>query len=541
MAQAQIPSEPARQAGHGSYRAGFAFGILSFLAVLAFGLASTIATARIYGVHIIGQFALASAPVAALWVLSTAKEQAALIREVTSLPPRHPRITQLFAAVFTFSAALTATMALLAALICSALLRGPLHAPDLVAPMIAGLAGYALVTNAGWNVDSILSAFVAGRQLFWVRLHETLAFVVLAISVGAVWRSVWGLVVATIGASASALVHRVFAVRPFIDARLDGAGYRQGLRALPGLLRFGLKITPGAIAQGLSQQAGVWAIGSTAPVALVGAYSRAQTIPDRLQQVNFRIVEVLYPTLVSRHARGDGEGFDRALLDTVRYALSGMLLIAAVGGGAASSVLELFGAGFARAAPAFPLLIAYPALVTVASAQNQALWSVDRAGLTSITALGRLAVTLSLTVALTPTLGVTGPAFALVAGLLLDIFCKAVALRPFLSRPVSDSWPLLERAALLLAYGYGYAGARAAELAFGSPLRLFAALAAGTVAYLVALLALGGVNERDRERLRDVARRLPAWLRVPRRVGLALFGAAPGAGPGAGPALGRQR
>ena len=158
MAQAHIPREPAQQAGHGSYRAGFAFGILSFLAVLTFGLISTIATARIYGVRIIGQFALASAPVAALWVLSTVKEQAALIREVTSLPPRHPRITQLFAAVFTFSAALTAAMAALAALICAALLRGPLHAPGLVAPMIAGLAGYALVTNAGWNVDSILSS-----------------------------------------------------------------------------------------------------------------------------------------------------------------------------------------------------------------------------------------------------------------------------------------------------------------------------------------------------------------------------------------------
>jgi len=102
---------------------------------------------------------------------------------------------------------------------------------------------------------------------------------------------------------------------------------------------------------------------------------------------------------------------------------------------------------------------------------------------------------------------------------------------------VSDSWPLLERAALVLAYGYGFAAARATELAFGSPLRLFAALAAGAVAYLVALFALGGVNERDRERLGDVARRLPAWLRVPRRVRLAVFGAAAGAGP----ALGRQR
>src|SRR5882757_4396787 len=98
-------------AGHGSYRSGFLFGILSFLAVAVFGVVSTIATARIYGVRVIGEFALASAPVTALWVLSTAKEQAALIREITGLERRHPRVTELFAAVFTFSSGLTLLMA----------------------------------------------------------------------------------------------------------------------------------------------------------------------------------------------------------------------------------------------------------------------------------------------------------------------------------------------------------------------------------------------------------------------------------------------
>ena len=157
------------------------------------GFVSAVVTARLYGARIIGEFALVSAPVMALWVLSTAKEQAALIKEITGLPPRHPRITQLFAAVFTFSTGLTVVMAGLAAIIAWWAFRGPLDHPELVAPALVSLAGYVVVTNSGWNVDSIFAAFVAGRQLFWVRLHETVSILVFAVVLGLEWRSVWGL------------------------------------------------------------------------------------------------------------------------------------------------------------------------------------------------------------------------------------------------------------------------------------------------------------------------------------------------------------
>src|SRR5205807_1722037 len=106
---------------------------------------------------------------------------------------------------------------------------------------------YALVTNTGWNIDSIFSAFVAGRQLFWVRLHEAIAFLAIAVGIGLAWRSLWGLVIATTTASLTALAHRVLAARAYARPRLTRAGYCEGLSALPGLLRFGLKITPGGI------------------------------------------------------------------------------------------------------------------------------------------------------------------------------------------------------------------------------------------------------------------------------------------------------
>jgi O-antigen/teichoic acid export membrane protein len=498
-------------AGHASYRSGFAFGVLSFLAVVAFGVVSTIVTARIYGVDVIGQFAIAWAPVAVLWVLSTVKEQAALIREITCLPPRHPRITELFAAVFSFSTALTVCVSLLVGVVASVIFAGPLHHRELIAPMLASLAGYAVVTNTCWNVDSIFSAFVAGRQLFWVRLHETLGFLLIAITVGLAWRSVWGLVIAMIGASLGALIHRAVVVRSFVTARLAPGGYRRGMQALPGLLRFGLKVTPGAIAQGLSQQAGIWAIASFAPTVLVGAYSRAQTVPDRLQQVNFRIDEVLYPTLVGRRARGDGPGFDRALLDTIRYGLMGMFAVASVCGGAGHAILSLFGPGFVRATGAFALLIAYPALAVIASAQTQALLALDRPALTSVIATARMVTTIPLTVLLTPAIGIAGPAVALLGGFLVDIAWKTCALAPCMSSPLSQTWPRRQRAALLSAYACGFLAAFGVAGAASSLGRLALGLVLGSVCYSAALYAGGAINGRDRERLREgiaLARRL---------------------------------
>ena len=63
-------------------------------------------------------------------------------------------------------------MAILDAAVCSFVFPGPLDAPELLAPALVSIAGYVIVTNTGWNIDSIFSAFVAGRQLFWVRLNE---------------------------------------------------------------------------------------------------------------------------------------------------------------------------------------------------------------------------------------------------------------------------------------------------------------------------------------------------------------------------------
>jgi O-antigen/teichoic acid export membrane protein len=506
------PSAPQAEqqstAKRASYRSGFIFGALSFVGVAAVGFASTIVTSRIYGVRIIGQSALVYAPVNALWLLSTVKEQQALIKEVTGLPPRHPRVTQLFAAVFTFSSTLTAAVATLIAAVCWFVFRGPLHAPTLVAPVFVSLAGYTIVTNTGWNIDSILSAFIAGRQIFWVRLHEVLSFMLIAVAVGLVWRSVWGLVIATIGGPATALVHRVVVVRPFARARLSWAEYRAGMKVLPELLRFGVKATPGQIAQGISQQGGIWALGLVAPIVVVGAYSRAQTIPQRLQQASTRITEVLYPTLVGRHTKGEGHGFDRALIDSIRYEMIGLLLIAAVIGGAAHSMLRLFGPGFGQATSALALVILFPALASVTATQTQALWATSRPGLTSVIALVRLVITMGLLIVLTPRIGIIGPAIALLAGYVASALLGGMALRSVMTRPLRATWPIRERLTLAASYAAGFGAAHITEHAAPSTAGLLLCLLAGMLGYAAAFVVFGGVNDRDRHRLAEISGRI---------------------------------
>jgi O-antigen/teichoic acid export membrane protein len=512
-----------RAAGErGSYRAGFAFGSIGFVIVAIVGAISTVVTARLYGVRVIGQYALVMAPASALWILSNVKEQAALIKEITGLQPREPRVTQLFAAVFTFSVGLTAFVAALTAVVCWFVFRGPLNAPDLIAPTFATIGGYVLITNTGWNLDSIFSAFVAGRQIFWVRLHEVLSFLLIAIAVEPIWSSVWGLVVATIGAPLTSLVHRLLLVRAFVRPRLSREEYQDGLRVLPELLRFGIKATAGQIAQSASQQGGIWALGIVAPVSVVGAYSRALTVPQRLQQASLRITEVLYPTLVGRHLEGDGHGFDRAFIDSIRYEMIGMLLIGATIGGAAKSVLEIFGPGFGRAAPALLLLALFPALASITVTQTQALWATNQPGRSSLIAFARLLVTVGLLVTLTPMLGITGPAIALLAGYLIYALLGGLALRRTLTRPLRATWPRLERLALLASYLAGLAATSGVQRVSRSWPGLVLSLATGTLAFALVFLSARGVNARDRQRLRNASDMIRAWIASRRHAPAAL-------------------
>ena len=73
-----------------SFTNAFGFGALSFGVSGVLALGSSILTARLYGITVIGEFALAYAPTGAVWFLSSVREQPALIRMLAPLAPEPP-------------------------------------------------------------------------------------------------------------------------------------------------------------------------------------------------------------------------------------------------------------------------------------------------------------------------------------------------------------------------------------------------------------------------------------------------------------------
>jgi O-antigen/teichoic acid export membrane protein len=283
------------------------------------------------------------------------------------------------------------------------------------------------------------------------------------------------------------------------------------------MVRFGIRLAPSGLANGLSSQVGIWALGAASSLATVGAYQRAWQLSNRFLEMNSRITEMLFPTLVERRASGDQEGFDRALVDTSRYAAVAMLIPAAVGGGAGYGVMELFGPGFEDAGNTLAILLLVPALAAVANAHAQALTANDRPFTTTMVAAGQLLLTAALTVALVPALGMLGAGLAWAAAYMPAIAVYQLLTRRFMTSALLDLWPPRQIGALAMACAAGFTVARVLDLAFDSLAALPLALAAGTLAYVSTFAACGGLASRDRRRLTEIASRLRPPRRVPAR------------------------
>ena len=501
----------------GSFRAGLGYGALSSLTLVALGLISSVAIARVYGVEELGRYALAIAPSLALAYLSSAQEQAALVRALSVLQPLDPRATGLFAAVLAFSTGLTIVVACATVGVTALVFEGPLGHPDLVGPAAALIASHALLTNTCWNLDMVLSAYRAGRDLFWIRLIQALSFLLLALAGGLASGTVWGLVLASGGSLGVGLIHRLVVVRGYIRLSAPRADLLVGFRELPGMVRFGIKLAPSGLANGLSSQVGIWALGAASSLATVGAYQRAWQISNRFLEMNSRITEMLFPTLVERQAGGDREGFDRALVDTSRYAAVAMLIPAAVGGGAGYGVMELFGPGFEDAGNTLAIVLLVPALAAVANAHAQALTASGRPFTTTLVAAAQLLLTSSLTVAFIPALGMFGAALAWAAAYVPAIAVLQLLTRRSMASGVFELWPPRQVAALALACAAGFTVARVMDRALDSVAALPLTLALGMLAYVGTFAACGGLASRDQRRLAEIRARLRPRRRLPVR------------------------
>jgi O-antigen/teichoic acid export membrane protein len=500
--------------GRSSYRRGLGFAGLSTIALGAVGVVSSVAIARAFGVEALGAYTLVIAPGLALTFLSTAKEQTALIRMLSTLRAREPRVSGLFYATFTFSLALTTAVAALTFGVAYLVFHGPVDHPGLVPLIAADLAAQVLLVNTCFNLDSVLIAFRAGSELLWARLGQALAFPAVAVGLSFVSHSVWWLVAAGAASWALALAVRVASMRRFMRLRVPASELRDGFRALPELIRFGLRLAPGGIASGASSQLGVWVLGATGTVSQVGAYGRAWMLSSRLLIANTRITEMLLPTLVERREQRDEVGFDRALGDSIRYAVAALLLPAAVAGGAAHGVMEVFGPGFSAGADPLVILLLLPALAALQGIQGQTLLTaVGKPGTSTWISLARASITLVLTIPLTAWLGATGTALGLVAGAVLVLPVTIRQARRHVSAPISRWCGRRDLFAVACAYAGGFIAARAVDGALAGIPATAVALIAGSAGYALAFVLAGGVHARDRERLRDligsVARRRP--------------------------------
>jgi O-antigen/teichoic acid export membrane protein len=499
-------SEPGRQ--RGSFRQGFGFGLAGFASSAVLALATSIATARLYGVDVVGEFALAYAPTGAAWFLSSIREAPVLMKRIAPLEPRDPLVTGLFAAVFAFSTALTAVVAALGVGISWFAFNGPLDEPGLFLPAVVNLAGYLVIVNPAWNLDTIFSAFRAGRDLFVVRLHQAIVYLALVVALEPVTDTVWALIAALYASWLTSLVHRLLTVGDWMRFRVPRDSLRAGRAELRPIVTFGLKLAPGSMAYGLSHEVGVWVLGARGSVAQVGAYSRAWMVAGRLLEFNYRLTEMLLPTLAERRTGGDREGFDRAVVDSMRYMAIGLALLAAAGGGAADGVMDVFGPGFDRAAPALALLLLVPLLTTLAQVQVTALIALDRPVVTTAFGLVRLAVTIVASVALVGPAGITGVALGLLLGATVQLLLQSRVTLGELQGSWRRFWPLRSALALLVAYGAGFAVARLLDSSLDGLAGTLAALAAGTLVFGAAILALGGVLARDRALARELRARL---------------------------------
>ncbi|MGD9697165.1 MAG: oligosaccharide flippase family protein [Thermoleophilia bacterium] len=508
MRRPLVASRRAAPAERSSFRQGLAVSAAGFAALGVFSVLSSIVIARIYGIQVVGEAALVMAPTLVMIALSSVGEQAGLVRKLAVLRPREPAVTGLWIVTAAFSFVLTTAILIPVTAISWVVFHHAFDRPDLFAPAVVQLVGYLFITNTCWNIDMLLSSFRAAGSLFWVRTSQAVAYLAFAIVLGVNHPTVWGLVVATLAGWGVSLLHRLPHAAAYMTFRVRGEDLRLGRRELPDIIRFGIRTAPGAFFTGVGQQIGTWTLGAVSTISAVGAFDRANTLTDRFRELGYRIVEMLYPTMVERRAEGDDEGVTRSFVDSLRYTLVFMLLVGAVGGGASTGVMDLFGDGFTEGATALTLLLFATGLAIVSMVQGAAIMSLDRPMLTTWLAAARLAVIVPMVFVLAPSFGPGGAAAAVLAGQIVAAVAAQVWLVRHLPSKVSRLWTVREMVALAAATVAGFVASRFADTELGGLAGLVAGLAFGTAAYFVALVVTGGVNERDRSRLASVTRRI---------------------------------
>ena len=399
------------------YAHGLKYSLYDTVTSLVLGLASAVVTARVFGVEVIGAFALAALLTGSLHMVSNVREQGGLVRELTRHPAGAPESRALLWLVLGFSAALTLAILVPFSALSVWLLRSVFEQPELVAPFFVLAGAYLLLDNTSFNLDAPLVAYRDGRAVWIVRMAITATMILGALACAlADERSLWALVGITVAASAVGVLLRLRAVGRLTGLRTG----RREIEAVRGRLRpivwFGIRQTPLNYTETAIEYADTAVLGASVPLASVGAYSRAYTLYRRAGQVPVALSRLYFPTLTALFHRGERDAMLRVHRLSTRY-LTLLLLPAATWLAAgAPAVLAIFGPGFDAGATALSILIFAVVLDGYGRTAGGYLAACDRPGIVSIVSVGTAVLNVGLCLALIPSLELTGAALANLAG-----------------------------------------------------------------------------------------------------------------------------
>jgi O-antigen/teichoic acid export membrane protein len=153
------------------------------------------------------------------------------------------------------------------------------------------------------------------------------------------------------------------------------------------------------------------------------------------------------------------------------------------------------------------MLVVVPTLYCVIQVMTQALLAEARPLTVTYLSIGRATVLLLLAVPLTSSLGIDGLAIAVLTAFVNDVFWRIAVTRRHLQVRHRMLWPWRTFASAGAAYVAGFGAAWSVDHALPGIGGLTIALAAGFAAFVVVLIAAGGLTPADRERLAKVRQR----------------------------------
>ena len=402
-----------------AHRRGMGFAAASFVSTAILTTVSAVVTSRIYGIDLIGDFALIAAGYITVSRLSATGEQTAMVNRLAVLGRRDEHGSAIFVSVLGFSFFITSAIAGVVTAISVGLLRGPIDRPDLVRASIVMVLVYISVENLAWNLDAAFSALHGAADMFIARMIQTVSFLVGSIYFGLDDPQVEGLVTAHIISVCLAAVWRVLRTRRYL-ARPRREAMPAGVRELPAILRFGVRLIPGTLANGIANQAPIWVLGATlagSPQgnAQIGGFSRASTLSARLEEAGYRAHEITYPELVRAHTERSDERLNDALRNALRPLSLVLALIIGIVAGAADGIMKIFGDGFDEAAGALAFLVLATCVYSWTIVAASILPAMDRPGLGATIAVCRSVLIIGLVFPGAIYGGITGTAAAIAA------------------------------------------------------------------------------------------------------------------------------